>query len=95
MKSLPYETIVNIARFLPVVDVVCLSSCGKAFGDLCRDDFLFHILYERDYKKYAENFSPVPEDISSWKKLYTILHINKEYMINTMRKYYGFKVHIE
>ena len=65
MKTLSYEMIVNVAKFLEMKDLVSFSSCGKAYMELCRDDFLYRILYGRDFAKYCPQFSPVLENISS------------------------------
>ena len=91
MKTLSYEMIVNVAKFLEMRDLVSFSSCGKTYMELCRDDFLYRILYGRDFAKYCLQFSPVLENISSWKKLYSILWINKRYMVQVMEKHFGLR----
>lgn len=91
MRTLSYEVVINIARFLEPKDLRSLSFSGRAYMPICRDEYLFRMLYDRDYKKYCQDFSPLLENISSWKKLYTTLHINKIQMIVTMQKYFGFK----
>ena len=88
MRNISYEIIVNIAKFLCPKDIVSFSHCGKNYMNLCRDDFLFRILYFRDFEKYCKEFIPKYEYIISWKKLYTILYVNREIMLSEMREYY-------
>ena len=96
MKTLSYEVIVNIAKFLSPPDLKSLSFCSKTYMPLCKDDFLFRILYERDFRKYAKDFFPLLANISSWKNLYTVLYVNKNHMIRVMKSHYGYKmVHVK
>lgn len=91
MRTLSYEIIVNIARFLEPKDLRSFSFSGRTYMPLCKDEYLFRMLYDRDYRKYCKEYNPLLESISSWKKLYTTLHVNKTHMIITMQKYFGYK----
>jgi len=60
LQDLPNEALVNIASFLPEIDLTHLGQCSKKLAGICKDDSLWKPFSQRLFLPPIEN--SIPED---------------------------------